>query len=304
MAVQRDSEEWQFVDALHAIHMMAKNEDIASYYAEYFSKEQLSEYMSMTGFVKVHQTKPTGAQMFYWALYQKPVSKTSNKAIESLNREWAESLPLVKQMKYHTIYYNASKDDIEVVMKSQIKQTEDVDIERKEIARDRVVILLEYKKPGSTKIKKPVVAQQAKSIRITADAKEIEESKATGGDLPEDGSKPTMLGGDSAQYLEENIPYSYNPEEEAKENEAEEKAIDLLADIQDESAAISDVKVIEGTSLPEFIDTQVSAPLPETSYSNKVDDTIQMSQLSSFGFEQVKPTKEVLDLDMEESDDE
>lgn len=294
VSTPRESEEWQFIDAVHAIHMMAKNENIQHYYAEYFSKEQLTEYMSMTGFTKVQQTKPTGSQALYWGLYQKPLNKSTAKAIDYMNREWIESLPVVRQMKYHTIYYNASKDDIEVVLKSQIKQTDDVERERNEITRERVVLLLEYKKPNITKIKKPTVTAPQKSIRITVDAEDVEKK---------------MQGGDPVTETERNIPYAYNPEEEAQYIADVENAVELKTEIQGEmeQAHMDDVKVIEGTSLPEFIDLQVQNA-SDTPYTNNINDTIEISKETSFGFEPVpiRQTKErdVLDLDMEDSDEE
>lgn len=242
----RDSEEWQFMDAIHAVHMIAKNEDVSTYYAEYFTKEKLKEYMKMAGFIEVTRTNPSGNQHIYEALYQKPDSNVSDKVFDQMNREstTTETMPVVKKMKYHTIYFDESSDDIVIIQKTDVRDTEDVAEELRQIQNDRVRIVLGYKKPELIKtIKKSRSAEAPEaSIRVTVDSKEMKGGAEVGDDGygEHDDGDDSAVASDAYQTLE-----TMNEHSDAITNEDYEASIELQRQEEEKESSMPDEIAID-----------------------------------------------------------
>ena len=317
MPYDRDSEEWQFMDAIHAIHMIAKNEDMHSYYAEYFTKEQLKEYMKMTGFIEVTKTNPRGNQYIYEALYQKPDTQVSERVIQQMNaHEDVTSMPFIKRMKYHTVYYDETKDDIVIIQKVDVRDTDDVSAELKDIQNNRVRIMLGYKQPALLKSggrrKSPEPAEN--SIRVTIDSKEVDEPIKGGmgidGDV-NDGNAEAEVD-NAVQMIETmnehsdvmtNEQYEAEQEFERKEHERESAHVEVPA-----IDAVTKVIPIESGLPSEIQDTmkEYNQTMPENKDADYnvdalAEKTRQVVEVINVPMEPVY--RDVIDLDMMDNGD-
>jgi SAM-dependent methyltransferase len=273
----RDSEEWQFMDAIHAVHMIAKNEDVSTYYAEYFTKEKLKEYMKMAGFIEVTRTSPHGNQYIYEALYQKPDSQVSDKLLDQMNKMSVnvESMPIVKHLKYHTIYFDESADDIVIVQKVDVRDTDDVTEEYNQIHGDRVKLVLGYKQPKLLKsVKKSRSMEMPEtSIRVSIDSKEpLSEAsdEMKGGAEPGDGNDE-VVASDAYQVLE-----TMNEHADTITNEQYEMQQDLERREEETAKAIPDEIPIE--SIPREITKESNLPSEIQDTLREFHDTVPVNK--------------------------